>query len=373
MTTQRHITSLWQRLYALCSLSVLFFGALSIAPAAAHAANLTTGASSKPSIGATSNAHNTFSAPVASKSLSTNVIRPAIAWTVSLTASSNDLWPGQSSTLTATANQNVGPTPYYIEIYDESTGTYVANCYTGTVCTASVTKATPTTQYYEAYVADYPPTTGTPSGIQASYGYVGVLWQGIGITLGASQSTLPLNGVDTLTATTSTNVGPTPFWTEIYDATTGTRLTYCGSGTTCSVTTSQAVATTHKFVAYVSALSSTFPPASTIDTSNPVYATWTASSYRVTLSGPTSSYGSVTLTATANTNVGPTPYYIEIYNLDTGTRLTECPTGTTCSVTTALNGTNHFAAFISSLSTSLPPLNTQATSNELTSYLRIIP
>lgn len=177
MTTQRHITSLWQRLYALCSLSVLFFGALSIAPAAAHAANLTTGASSKPSIGATSNAHNTFSAPVASKSLSTNVIRPAIAWTVSLTASSNDLWPGQSSTLTATANQNVGPTPYYIEIY----------------------------------------------------------------------------------------------------------------------------------------------------------------------------------------------------NLDTGTRLTECPTGTTCSVTTALNGTNHFAAFISSLSTSLPPLNTQATSNELTSYLRIIP
>jgi hypothetical protein len=371
MTIRSHIR---QNLYTLCALfTTAFFALFSITPIIAHAAS--PAGATKPSIVSPNSVHNTFSAPVTGKGqLRANAVRPAISWTVSLTASSNDLWPDQSSTLTATANQDVGPTPYYIEIYDQTSGSYVANCPSGTVCTASVTQPQPTTHAYEAFVAYYPPATGTPSGIQATSSTVYVLWHGVNVTLVSNNSTLPLNGLATLTANTSSDVGPSPFWIEIYDATTGTRLTYCGYGTSCSTTTSQAVATTHKFVAYVSAYSTTFPPANTIATSNPVFVTWTAGGYRVTLSGPTYSYGSETLTATANVNVGPTPYYIEIFDLDTGVRLTVCGSGTSCSVTTSLNGgANHYAAFISSYSTTLPPLNTQATSNELTSYLLIIP
>ena len=42
-------------------------------------------------------------------------------FTVSLAASGTDPYVGTAVTLTATANTDVGPTPYYITIYDETT------------------------------------------------------------------------------------------------------------------------------------------------------------------------------------------------------------------------------------------------------------
>lgn len=354
-------------------LATALIAVFSIAPMAVGATSVS---SAKPAIAAPGSIHNTFDSQIAGKGQrgSRAAILPAIAWSVSLTASSNNLWPDQYSTLTATANQDVGPTPYYLEIYDLTSASYVSICGSGTVCTATVTQTQPTTHTYEAFVAYYPPTTGLPSGIQANSSVVYVLWHGVNVTLGASQSTLPLSGLTTLTANTSSDVGPSPFYIEIFDTTTSTRLTVCGFGTSCSVTTSQAVATTHKFVAYVSGYSTTLPPASTIATSNPVYVTWSSTGYRVTLSGPTFSYGSETLTATSNVNVGPTPYWIEIFDLDNGARLTVCGSGTTCSVTTSLPYyTNHYAAFISAYSTTVPPASAQATSNELTVQRLIIP
>lgn len=354
-----------------------FFVIFSAGPVTASALSTQIG-STKPQPVSPNTIHNTFDDASSKTRTRDGVVAqpntPATTWSVTLTTSTNDLWPLQTATLTATASQDVGPTPYFLSIYDETSHTYVANCASGTTCTAGVTQSMPTTHYYEAFVAGPPPATGLPSNIQAISGTVGILWHGVNVGLTVSNSTLPLNVSTTLTATTSSDVGPSPFWTEIFDVTAGTRLQVCGTGTTCSITTSQAVATTHKFVAYVSLNSTTLPPANTIATSIPAYVTWTAGTYRVSLSGVISSYGHETLTATANQNVGPTPYWIEIYNLDTGARLTACGTGTTCSITTAMQiGANHYIAFVSSYSTTLPPLNTQASSKVVTGVFRPIP
>ncbi|MGD0066299.1 MAG: hypothetical protein ABSB76_22995 [Streptosporangiaceae bacterium] len=298
--------------------------------------------------------------------------RPLTAWTVSLTASSNDLWPTQYSTLTATTNMNVGPTPYYLRIYDETAGAYVVTCATGTTCSSSVTQPLPTTHYYVAVVS-YASTGYPPAGVQASYGAVGVLWHGANVTLAASQPTVPVGGVSTLTATTSQDIGPSPFWTEIFDMTTGTRVMDCGSGTTCSVSVSEAAATTHEYVAYLSDLSTAYPPPGLQETSPVSFITWSNLGWQVSLSAPVYTYGSETVTATVNGNVGPTPYYIEIYN-ENGTRLTACGAGSTCSVAfTPSYAGSHLVAFVSPYGTALPPSGAVASSNVVTSYLEIIP
>lgn len=286
-----------------------------------------------------------------------------VGYTVSLSASPTSPWVTQYSTLTARTNQDVGPTPYWISIVDTSTGNYVAICGSGTVCTASVTRASVGGSYYRAYVAWYP-TNGTvpPGGTQASSSSVYVYWHSTTVSLAASRTTVYPGSSTTLTATTAHDVGPSPFWTEIFDATTGTRVAVCGSGTTCSATVRQASATTHRYVAYVSNYSSTFPPAGIRAVSNPSFVTWSATGY--TLSLNLARYGSnATLTAISNRDVGPTPYYIEIFNLRNNSRVAVCGFGTTCTVSVSLlAGTTNFVAFTSGYSTLLPPADTQASS-----------
>lgn len=289
-------------------------------------------------------------------------------WTVSLSASSTNLWPQQYSTLTATANADVGPTPYYISIYDQTAGSYLAICGSGTSCASSVTQPTAATHTFIAYVSGYP-TSYPPAGIVATSPTVTVTWRSVSITLAVSPTTQVIGGGVALTSTTSADIGPSPFYAEIYDATTGTRLQYCGFGTSCSVTATQAVATTHKFVAYVSNYSTTNPPAGIQATSNPGFATWANTGYRLSLSASRTAYGQDTLTATSNINVGPTPYYIEIFNLNTNTRVAVCGSGTTCSAVVSLGfGQNRFVAFTSSYDTAIPPLNTQASSNVVSDF-----
>jgi hypothetical protein len=300
------------------------------------------------------------------------VTRRLAAWTVSLTDSANWLWPTQYSTLTATTNMDVGPTPYYLRIYDETANAYVVTCATGTTCAVPVTQQTPATHYYVAVVSDasasYPPGSA-----QATSGAVGVVWQGVNLSLSASPTTVPIGAATTLTATTSTNIGPSPFWTEIYDATTQIRVGVCGSGTSCSATVSETAATTHEFVAYLSYFSTAYPPSGIQKTSLINFVTWSNTGWRVSLSAPSASYGNVTATATANGNVGPTPYYIDIFNASTGALVAACGVGTTCSTTFSpgYSGTS-LVAFIGYDSPAFPPAGTVAASNVTTSYLRII-
>src|SRR5215470_2030230 len=69
--------------------------------------------------------------------------------TVSLTASRSDggyplrSLPGHTITLTATTNIDVGPTPWFIEIYDYSSTTLLQVCGGGTTCSVDVTEPSP--------------------------------------------------------------------------------------------------------------------------------------------------------------------------------------------------------------------------------------
>ena len=92
-----------------------------------------------------------------------------LPWTVTLAASATSVSPGTPVTLTATANQEVGPTDYDIVLLNGST--VVTSCASGTTCTATVTSATPTSRSYRAVIA-YEDGTG----IQANSSTVTVVW-----------------------------------------------------------------------------------------------------------------------------------------------------------------------------------------------------
>jgi hypothetical protein len=97
-------------------------------------------------------------------------------FTVSLDASSAYPLIGESVTLTATTNADVGPTPYYITIYSETTGAELAVCGFGTTCTATVTQATLGAQTFEAFVGDDVPGDGQPGFVLVSSNEVSVGW-----------------------------------------------------------------------------------------------------------------------------------------------------------------------------------------------------
>lgn len=95
---------------------------------------------------------------------------------VSLAASSPYAALRQPVTLTATTNTDVGPTPYYITIYSETTGAELAVCGFGTTCTATVAQAAPGSQVFEAFVGDDVPGDGQPGFALVSSNEVQVGW-----------------------------------------------------------------------------------------------------------------------------------------------------------------------------------------------------
>jgi hypothetical protein len=97
---------------------------------------------------------------------------------VSLTYSPTFLYYWESTTLTATTNFNVGPTPYWIGIYDRTDGTWVNECPTGTTCSATVSDPTwpsPTSKVYQAVVGLLYAPPGS-SGVLVSSAPTTVLW-----------------------------------------------------------------------------------------------------------------------------------------------------------------------------------------------------
>jgi hypothetical protein len=97
-------------------------------------------------------------------------------FSISLAASASVVFTGNSVTVTATTNADVGPTPYFISVYDETSQTELAVCGTGTTCSATVTESSEGTQVFEAYVGDIPPSDGPPGFIIVSSPTVSVLW-----------------------------------------------------------------------------------------------------------------------------------------------------------------------------------------------------
>ncbi len=184
--------------------------------------------------------------------------------------------------------------------------------------------------------------------------------------LSASTSYAVLGRAVTLTATASSDVGPTPYYLQIFDQSTGARVVACGSGTVCTANVSYSYSTTHNYVAYIAGLGSYNPPPNIEDTSSPVSVTWRAT---LALNGPSGYvYGgnAVTIPAYAAYDVGPTPYYIEIFNQSTGVRVAACGAGSSCSASVTGYSPQTFVAYISSWGTGNPPPNVQATSNPFT-------
>jgi hypothetical protein len=313
---------------------------------------------------------NVVTAPVPGKDRRSGV-RSALAFTVTLSVSNSDRWPTQYATLTATTNQDLGQTLYYLSIIDDHDGVVVV-CSTGTTCAASVTQSSASLHFYTAYVSAYPTST-FPQDVQArTYTTSYVRWRALySLKLDASRTTLPV-GVETkLVATASEDVGPTPFFVEIFDTASGGLVAECGAGTTCVGTVTQTTETTHRFIAYFAASSAISPPSNIQYTANPSFVTWTGAT--ITISLAVNSSGTV-LTATTNQNVGPTPYFISIFDLATGNRLAICSTGQVCTaVFTPKGGDNSLVAFVSPYNATLVLPQTGSVASSNVAHYRVDP
>ena len=266
--------------------------------------------------------------------------------------------------MTATASADVGPTPYYIRLYENtSPPNILATCGSGTTCSASLTKPNITSTVVVGTIVDASGNSqlGEPP-------FVILSWHGGSPSISASPTTVAVGATSTVTATTTADVGPSPFFIEIFDTTTQTLVKECPSGTSCVAPVSQAAASTHGYQVFISPFSTSFPPPGSIESTNLVYVTWSNAGFTITLSDPRVTDIGVPLTVSATTNldVGPTPYFIEIYDATTGTRIAVCGSGTTCTgqFQPPLCGPNpdRLVAFVASSSATFLPPNIQAAS-----------
>jgi PASTA domain len=284
-----------------------------------------------------------------------------ITFALKLVAGPVSLGPGGTTTLTAISDHDVSPTPFFIEIFDATAGAFLASCGAGTTCATSVTQSGSTVRNYTAYVTDSGKTFPPPAP-QATSNTVTVSWLGIGLT--ASPSALQPGGTTTLTATATVDVSSTPFFIEIFDAVTGALVVECGFGATCASSVTQSGSTVRTYVAYVSDLSTAFPPPDIRGQSTAALVSWISVSLSISpTSLPTGSAAS--LTATASLDVGPTPFFIEVFDVTNGTLATGCGAGAVCaaSVTQSSPGLHSYTAFVSNFATFPPPSDIRATSN----------
>jgi hypothetical protein len=246
----------------------------------------------------------------------------AAPWTVSLVASPPSLWPAEYTTLTATTNMDVGPTPYYIRIWDDDSGpsgTYIANCGTGTTCSISVTRPGERATSFKAVVATW---GGTPVASTST----SVYWHVSGVRMIESETTAAAGTPVVLTTFTDHDISASPYWVVIQDDTARTILGICGFGTTCSVTVTQATATTHRYRACFSQYGTSYPTPNILECSPQKLVTWTGNTaVRVFLRPQASG----TLTAISSMDVTNTAFAIQIFNRN-GERVAICRTGTSC-------------------------------------------
>src|SRR5207253_1723239 len=193
-----------------------------------------------------------------------------------------------------------------------------------------------------------PPTTQIPNSPNAlASNRVTMGW--LDSTITASRAIAGQGPSITLTATSTIDVRQSGRWLEIYDLTAGARVTYCSQGTVCTTTMKQTAGSTHEIVGYVTGK----PEA----VSRPVQVTWLGVSLSATSIGPKSG-GTVYLKATTNTDLGPTPWVVAIY--DQQGRLVEqpCKTGVTCTARAVMSAetTPTYTAMIGSPPVANPTL-----------------
>jgi hypothetical protein len=243
----------------------------------------------------------------------------AILPVISLVASQPSPWAMTYTVLTARTNIDVGSTPYYIRIWDVETGTYLANCRTGSSCSVSVTRPNVDFTSFTAVISDL---TNPPVASASTQVY----WHVSGVKLTQSVTTAAVGATAILTAMTDSDILSSPFYVQLYDDTTSTLLQSCGAGTQCSVAVSQTTATTHAYRACFSGFGASMPPPNLLECTAERFIAWSSTGITVALSA---SQG--TVTAFSSVDVGSTPYSIQIFDL-AGSRIASCRSGRICSV-----------------------------------------
>jgi IPT/TIG domain len=257
--------------------------------------------------------------PAATQSFTLTVTEPK-GLSVLLRSSRTTTVSDEPVTLTAVTNKALQP-GFAINIVDQTTGTVVASCTTGHRCQAVV--ANPAgTHAYQATIA-------TPAGTitEASSAPLSVTWTPSTATLRAS-ATSAVNGQPVLlSAHANENVAGTGYALDIIDTTTNTVVAVCAQGSSCSTWVRNPPGS-HSYEAVIGTPAGLKAQAS----SAAVAVTWVPStiSLSVSTSSPKAGHG-VTLTATANQNVGPTPWAIIITDLTTGQTVAFCGVGKKCS------------------------------------------
>jgi hypothetical protein len=177
---------------------------------------------------------------------------PADNYLWSFTATPPSPSPGTSVTLTATVAYDVGPTPYWIEIFDLTTGQRLAACSSGRTCSAGVFESDPKFRRYQVYITYYTPTVPACVPPVLDCFDLQVSWSAIAVGIAFND-----NGA--LIATAARDVEPTPYWIDIFNMTTGHRLAACGLGTSCSATPDLNFHGTMDFQAFIAARSNAPP------------------------------------------------------------------------------------------------------------------
>ena len=268
------------------------------------------------------------------------------AWTVSLASSETSFSAGDAVTFTATANQSVAATGgyYLIFIFDETTGDQVSSCSSGTTCTYTLGSPFSTGGAHD-YVAEvsqgsWRTSYATASDVQATSNVVAESRAPWTVMLTASETAVSAGDSVTLTATGNQDLSNTGlnYKLRIFDQTTGAWLTSCGSGTTCTYTSSSLfyAGSAHTYIAEVAGGYYNVDLSSTVDVqaiSDPL--TLSQTPWSLTLTSPATTFAagaSATVTATANQSLATVGgYQIYIYDETTGTLQNACsPSQSTC-------------------------------------------
>ncbi len=163
------------------------------------------------------------------------IVTWTLPWSVTLEASATAVAAGSSVTLTAVADQDVGPTPYYILILTSDGYLAGTPCGTGTICTAVVSSGAAGSQTYHALVANY-----TGSSAQATSGSVTVTWRAVHLVLSPANATKNPGESQTYAATAVDSAG-----NSLGDVTSVTTFTISGGGSCAGSSCTSTVAGDH--------------------------------------------------------------------------------------------------------------------------------
>lgn len=253
------------------------------------------------------------------------------------------LKPNQSAVLTATASLTMTGTRSAIEIFDQTTGTLVGACMQSSQCQVAYAAGSGV-HTFAAYVT--PPVANQPTENVVTSNPVTVSWFSV-VLAAASAATVGPGKPVTVTATATADVGSSGYQLGLFDQSSGTRLTYCSHGTTCSTTLTKEQAGTRSIVAYVSAASDTSPPLEIQAQSTPITATWLGITLDANTTHPQLGT-TVFMRATANIDVTNTPWSIGIYDSSGELVAEPCKIGSSCSarVSITTGSTPWFTAVI---------------------------